>query len=668
MPAKKSSAKKKSAAKQGRSELASDSSAKKKSATKRPTAKSQKKAAAKKPTAKQRRSELASDPAPANKSKKTKAKKPASKKTSEPFSLDSEPASASQPGSGNPDPKSPKAPNFADASAFRADGFEPVLAELEKEIRELYTIDDVPWIIGYSGGKDSTAVLQLVWCAVADLPPERRTKPIHVISTDTLVENPIVSAWVANSLKVMAEAAEEQNLPFKPHRLTPAVEDSFWVNLIGKGYPAPRHKFRWCTERLKIRPSNGFISDIVKTNGEAILLIGTRKQESQARAKVMKKNAQYRVRDRLSPSGTLPGCLIYTPVEVWSNDDVWFYLMQRKNPWGYNNRDLLGMYSGASADGECPLVVDDTTPSCGDSRFGCWVCTLVEKDKSMTAMVQNDAEMEWMQPLLELRNLIDFRQDGVAKDKITGEMRDVHTKRDAFDSPVGEAIGNYLTEKSGREIDDLVRDRDWEHNLRDFRRLNTGRVQMVTGHDERIVRGPYVQMAREAWLRALLTAQTAVRELGPDDVKEIELITFPELEEIRRIWVVDKHELEDRLPLIYREMLGEEYPGRPLDDNLVLGETEMSELLAVCEDVEEEFHYDLTRELLGLTIQQRNSARRAGVFGKIEKAMKRNFYADEEDALRRAREIAAQKAKITDRHQGDCVAEDSPIAEQQPLL
>lgn len=101
--------------------------------------------------------------------------------------------------------------------------------------------------------------------------------------------------------------------------------------------------------------------------------------------------------------------------------------MQRKNPWGYNNRDLLGMYAGASADGECPLVVEDSTPSCGDSRFGCWVCTLVEKDKSMTAMVQNDAVMEWMPPLLELRNLIDFREDSFAKDHITGETLEVHT-------------------------------------------------------------------------------------------------------------------------------------------------------------------------------------------------------------------------------------------------
>ena len=190
-----------------------------------------------------------------------------------------------------------------------------------------------------------------------------------------------------------------ESLPFVAHRLTPEVEDTFWVNLIGKGYPAPRHKFRWCTERLKIKPSNRFIRNVVRRNGEAILVLGTRKAESAKRASTMKKLEEQRVRDRLSPNANLPGCLVLSPIEDWSNDDVWLFLMQVDNPWGYRNKDLLTMYQGASEDGECPLVVDTSTPSCGDSRFGCWVCTLVDKDRSMTAMIQNDEEKEWMLPL-----------------------------------------------------------------------------------------------------------------------------------------------------------------------------------------------------------------------------------------------------------------------------
>jgi DNA sulfur modification protein DndC len=99
------------------------------------------------------------------------------------------------------------------------------IALLAEEIRELYCADDVPWIIGYSGGKDSTATLQLIWLALGEIPTEQRTKTVHVISTDTLVENPVVAAWVQNSLQVMGEKARAAQMPISPNRLTPRVED-----------------------------------------------------------------------------------------------------------------------------------------------------------------------------------------------------------------------------------------------------------------------------------------------------------------------------------------------------------------------------------------------------------------------------------------------------------
>src|SRR6202011_855618 len=171
------------------------------------------------------------------------------------------------------------------------------------------------------GGKDSTAVMQLVWLAIRDLPDAERQKPVHVISTDTLVEQPLVAAWVDASLARMREVAASQAMPITPHKLTPEVEDSFWVNLIGKGYPAPRPKFRWCTERLKIRPSNKFIRDVVRDNGEAILVLGTRMAESEKRAATMAKHARKRVRERLTPNANLPNSLVYTPIEDWTNDN-----------------------------------------------------------------------------------------------------------------------------------------------------------------------------------------------------------------------------------------------------------------------------------------------------------------------------------------------------------
>lgn len=481
-------------------------------------------------------------------------------------------------------------------SAFNEIGFQPTIDLLQEEIRNLYTADDVPWIIGYSGGKDSTATLQLVWSAVAALPPEQRHKTVYAISTDTMVENPVVAAWVANSLKAMEASSTNQNLPFKPLLLHPKTEESFWVNLIGRGYPAPRPKFRWCTERLKIAPSNRFISQIVTENGEAILCLGARKNESAARTRVLEKHARYRTRERLSPSATLPGCLIYTPVEDWTSDDIWFYLNNCKNPWGASNKELMGIYAGASPDGECPLVVDDSTPSCGDSRFGCWVCTLVDKDKSMTAMIQNDVDKEWLMPLLDLRNAIDFRSN---------------------------------TDGSEENSD---------HHLRDFRRM-TGAIQMMS--NGKPVPGPYTQESRQRWLKSLLQAQTYIRTTCPPEVRDIELITLDELQEIRRIWVVDKHEMEDSLPRIYREATGADYPGKPLDDNLVIGEEEMSVLAELCGD--DRLHYELTRELLSITRQQRSSARRAGLYEALEKTFTRHFYDSKDDALSRAQRMADQR-------------------------
>ena len=278
------------------------------------------------------------------------------------------------------------------------------IASMMATIQELYLSDDIPWMIGYSGGKDSTAVVQLVWLALEALPLEKRKKFVHIMNTDTLVESPVVSKWVERSLAAMREAAEARRLPFIPTRLVPDYDHTFWVNLLGRGYPFPRMKYRWCTDRLKIRPVNDFIKKKLAEHGEIILVLGTRKKESARRHRTMTNLEKKRLRELLSPNPTLANELVFSPLEAWSNDDVWMFLMQYKNPWGYSNQDLLTMYRGATADNECPLMLDESLPSCGKSRFGCWVCTMVESDKSMEAMIANDEEKEWMLPLLEFRN------------------------------------------------------------------------------------------------------------------------------------------------------------------------------------------------------------------------------------------------------------------------
>jgi DNA sulfur modification protein DndC len=467
------------------------------------------------------------------------------------------------------------------------ENFEQTISQLIEQTQALYLGDDVPWVVGYSGGKDSTAVLQLVWYAVAQLPPEQRRKHVYVISTDTLVENPIVALWVEHSLIAMKKAAEAQNLPFSSHRLTPEVPDRFWVNLIGRGYPAPRPKFRWCTSRLKINPSNHFINRVIRQNGQVILVLGTRKAESAARSANMLKYEKKSTREKLATNASLPNSWIYTPIADWSNDDVWLYITQVDNPWGYDNKALLSMYRDATADGECPLVVDTSTPSCGESRFGCYVCTMVELDKSMEAMIQNDEEKKWMLPLMELRNVwLDIKED---------------------------------------------------RKNRDFRRMS-GALKIFAG---RLVHGPYKQWYREQLLEELLKAQQKVQKEGPPEVKELKLITLDDLEEIRRLWVMEKHEIEDHLPVIYERVLGTPYPGKKLDDGQIFQPDDLELLKQICqqEGDEENIHFQLIRELLHLEQQYRTMARRAGLYEALDKALERHAFDNakeaEEFALRR---------------------------------
>ncbi|MCB8785680.1 DNA phosphorothioation system sulfurtransferase DndC [Planktothrix agardhii] len=444
---------------------------------------------------------------------------------------------------------------------------------LTQEIQDLYLQEECPLIIGWSGGKDSTSVLQIIWNSIAALPVEQRTKTIHVITNDTLVENPIISTWVKRSLEKMQLAAKEQKMPIETHLTYPAIQDTFWVCLIGKGYPTPRQRFRWCTDRLKIQPADSFIQEVLKTNREAILVLGTRKTESIQRSMNMAKHRKRRVRDRLNTNPRRPDCLVYSPIEDWRTDEVWMYLMQWENPWGLDNKELLAMYRGATADNDCPLVVDTSTPSCGSSRFGCWVCTLVTKDKSMEAMIINDEAKEWMQPLLNLRNELDPTND---RDK------------------------------------------------RDFRRI-FGKVQLFERNiDGEIsvepIPGPYTKKWREHWLRRVLEAQQQIRQTAPEEYRNITLITIGELSEIRRIWLEEKHEFDDSVPKIYQEVMGETFEDPRLGaGNTVLGADEWELLEELSQG--DTMYMELMAKLIDTERQYKTMARRNGIYDDLEKCL-----------------------------------------------
>ena len=451
---------------------------------------------------------------------------------------------------------------------------------LMNTIQNLYLCDDIPWVIGYSGGKDSTATLQLVWLALAALPREQVNKTVHIINTDTMVESPVISKWVQTSLKRMDEAAVEQGLPFVTHRLTPAMDNTFWVNFLGRGYPFPRKKIRWCTDRLKIQPVNTFVRDQIAEHGEIIMVIGTRKAESARRAKTMAYYEKKRVRELLSPNQAMVNELVFSPLEDWNDNDVWVFLMQYQNPWGYSNKELLTLYKGATADNECPMMVEKGLPSCGKSRFGCWVCTMVEKDKSMEAMISNDDEKAWMSVLLEFRN------------------------------------------KFGDEEHDRER--------RSFRKM----AGFLQGSYKQLHHGPYKKEIREEWLKDLLEIQKDINVNGPEEFQNLELITIPELRIIRRIWVKEKHEFEDTLPRIYEEVFEKEFD----DPEWIAPEAFKSDEWEILKSVvnelypDEELAFEMAYSLIDIENHSNSLNQRKGVTDSLEACIKKTFYKNEEDA------------------------------------
>ena len=436
------------------------------------------------------------------------------------------------------------------------------------EIQQVYQADNRPWVVGYSGGKDSTTALQLVWYALEELPPEQRQKPIYVITSDTLVETPVIVDYITSTLGHIEQRAKETGMPFRTQIVTPEIDQTFWVNLIGKGYPAPSTRFRWCTDRMKIKPANQFILERVAEHGEVILILGVRKGESTTRDQVLKLHQQKG--SLLSRHTSLLNAFVYTPIVDFSLNDVWIYLLQVPSPWGGNNKELFALYRNSNA-GECPLVIDETTPSCGNSRFGCWTCTVVTKDKSMEAMI--DKGEDWMMPLLEFRDFL-------------AETLDPEKKAE----------------------------------IREHRRRQ-GAVKIDNG---KLVRGPYKMEFRKQLLKQLLETQQVVRQDGPDP--KIELITPGELEEIRRLWRTEHQDWEDSVPQIYREVMGEDRDWAA-DDLGTFTASDKAILERLCNDVG--IPVELVAKLLDIERQFHGMSRRASIYERINAIFREDWRSEE---------------------------------------
>ena len=159
-------------------------------------------------------------------------------------------------------------------------------SKIKDEMKLVYLHDQRPWMIGFSGGKDSTLLCQLVFEMIESLPEEQRSKPVYVVTSDTMVENPIVKRYMHRMSDAINKASSRKKLNIQAHIIYPEIRQTFWSLVIGLGYPTPEPPgFRWCTERLKISPSNAFTYNTIRKDGEIVILLGVRKAESAARSR-----------------------------------------------------------------------------------------------------------------------------------------------------------------------------------------------------------------------------------------------------------------------------------------------------------------------------------------------------------------------------------------------
>lgn len=506
------------------------------------------------------------------------------------------------------------------------------------DVQRVYCADKRPWVIGYSGGKDSSAVMSLVYLALLGLEPKDRHKPVFVVSSDTLVETPVVVNHIKDSLAAIEKGAKRDNLPITCHKVVPKDNQTFWANLLGKGYPAPTRSFRWCTERMKIDPVSDFIKSKVSQFDEVIVVLGSRSQESASRAQVI---AKHKIDgSRLARHTTLANAFIFTPIDTWGVDDVWKLLrlchletkqtpygpkniwidkydLEWENPWGGKNLVLWNLYKDSSGQGECPMVIDETTPSCGNSRFGCWTCTVVTKDRAMESLIQNGEE--WMAPLLEFRNKLSMTTDPANKE----EYRN-HKRR------TGKVSYQYA--KEGEDI----------------------------ATERKHVPGPYWLKYRRQWLRELLELDKKFKAEG----REIELITVPELHAIRQEWIHDPNEpdWDDSLPKIFKEVYGYDLDW-VYDDNASFGKDDAQLIHELCDNFD--VAPEMIMKLIELEVSMEGLSRRSGISNKIASLLKRDWGSLEEIKQKHA---SLQSKAEFDIHQKEIERYNDQLAELDKQL
>lgn len=401
-----------------------------------------------------------------------------------------------------------------------------VYEDIIEEMSIVYQHDKRPWMIGFSGGKDSTLLCCLVMEMLQRLPANKRNKTVYIVSSDTMVENPIVRDYMHKMSEMIGATGAELNI--KSDIIYPKVEDTFWSKVIGLGYPTPEAPgFRWCTERLKIHPMNAYTLDKIKNNGEVVLLLGVRKAESTYRANnIRSREIEGKL---LVPHSDIENAYIYNPLTEIPNEEVWEFLLKDDgiSPWGSDNKYLFSLYQGESLGEEQSVIGEidkEKIPVTGNSRFGCWICTMVKEDKSLKAFIDGGAT--WLNPLRDYRNwLIELRTTPGA---------------------------------------------------REYKRRNGAMYRKADGS---LGEGPFTMKSRKEMLRRLLQLEI---DTG------LSLITVEELKQIDLLWDKEGDLTRRELVDIYHEITGKRLPWDQYKTP-IFSEDVIAEIQRMCDEHQVEF-------------------------------------------------------------------------------
>lgn len=483
----------------------------------------------------------------------------------------------------------------------------------KNKIKRIYLQDNIPWIIGYSGGKDSTCATQIIIDTLLELKKEKSklSKKVYIISSDTMVETPMIINTIERTINGINSLAKKNNLPIEASIVRPDYDRGFWANLIGRGYPCPNQTFRWCTDRMKIEPANKFTESVIGEYGEAVMILGVREGESNSRDRVLE-NHTIEGKDFMRHT-TQANSYVFAPIRQFTKDDVWNYLLSNKSPWGGDNEELFKLYSDSLSGEECPIMMseeDKKKTTCGNSRFGCWVCTVVSEDKSLTGFIRSG--ITWLKPLLDYRNwLYSIRddEDKRMKRRANGSIYFCKINKlengDLVISAKGNRSKNIIKNLNGEWVDSFgtkwnvfVGDKS-EEEARDY--IVKNNIDLTLGENPKIIikkvdeefyqlgLGPFTLETRKEMLTKLLMTQANLEHPH-------QLIKQEELVEIQKLWK-ESGDLDNSVEKIYKKFYNDDF-SISSDDITVFSNDDLKILNDIC--LEKDFDAKLFMELLNI--------------------------------------------------------------------